>query len=206
MELKIQIAGPPASCAFWVLSSTVLFPERNSQWKAPQFHAMRTPSCRKTDQLRLSSRKTSSKLKSWKLSLNRKIPPELNPWNAVSPGVLHQRCAKWRLLLFCPAKNHGALNLDWKCVLKWQISGLELKKSSTGPSVSNSELQGFGKNEILGVPLKRIAKYDVFWKWPNFKQFLDSQLEAPQFLSDTRKKKIVFFAFLQFPSRELPGI
>ena len=81
-----------------------------SQWKAPQFHAMRTPSCRKTDQLRLSFRKTSSKLKSWKLSINRKIPPELNLWNAVSPGVLHQRCAKWRLLVFCPAKNHGARN------------------------------------------------------------------------------------------------
>ena len=162
---------------------------------------MRTPSCRKTDQLRLSSRKTSSKLKSWKLSLNRKIPPELNPWNAVSPGVLHQRCAKWRLLLFCPAKNHGALNLDWKCVLKWQISGSELKKSSTGPSVSNSELQGFGKNEILGVPLKRIAKYEVFWKWPNFKHFLGSQLEAPQFLRDTRKKDSVFCIFAISQSR-----
>ena len=92
---------------FW---APQFFPDRNSQWKAPQFHAMRTPSCRKTDQLRLSFRKTSSKLKSWKLSINRKIPPELNPWNAVSPGVLHQRCAKWRLLVFCPAKNHGARN------------------------------------------------------------------------------------------------
>ena len=186
-----------------ILSSELhsFFPDRNSQWKAPQFHAMRTPSCRKTDQLRLSSRKTSSKLKSWKLSLNRKIPPELNLWNAVSPGVLHQRCAKWRLLLFCPAKNYGARNLDWKCVLKWQISGSELKKSSTGPSVSNSELQGFGKNEILGVPLKRIAKYEVFWKWPNFKHFLGSQLEAPQFLRDTRKKDSVFCIFAISQSR-----
>ena len=153
-----------------ILSSELhsFFPDRNSQWKAPQFHAMRTPSCRKTDQLRLSFRKTSSKLKSWKLSINRKIPPELNPWNAVSPGVLHQRCAKWRLLLFCPAKNHGALNLDWKCVLKWQISGSELKKSSTGPSVSNSELQGFGKKQNFRGVFKTHCKIRGFLKMTQF--------------------------------------
>ena len=65
----------------------------------------------------------------------------------------------------------------------------------------DSELQGFGKNEILGVPLKRIAKYDVFWKWLNFKQFLGSQLEAPQFLRDTRKKDSVFCIFAISQSR-----
>ena len=84
---------------------------------------------------------------------------------------------------------------------KWQISGWELKKSSTASSVWDSELQGFGKNEILGVPLKRIAKYDVFWKWLNFKHFLGSQLEAPQFLRDTRKKDRVFYIFAISQSR-----
>ena len=80
-----------------------------------------------------------------------------------------------------------------------QISGFELTKSSTGSSALDSELQGLGKNGILGVSLKRIAKYDVFWKGPNFKDFLGSQLEAPQFLRDTRKKDGVFLHFCNFP-------
>ena len=116
----------------------------------------------------LSQHWESSKLKSWKLSINRKIPPELNPWNAVSPGVLHQRCAKWRLLLFCPAKNHGALNLDWNCVLKWQISGSELKKSSTASSVWDSELQGFGKKLNFRGVFKTYRKIRGFLKRTQF--------------------------------------
>ena len=51
------------------------------------------------------------------------------------------------------------------------------------------------------MPLKRIAKYDVFWKGPNFKHFLGSQLEAPQILRDTRKKDSVFYIFAIDQSR-----
>ena len=98
-----------------------------------------------------------------------------------------------------PPYNFFYLNFVSFPLLLFFYLSLELKKSSTAPSASDSELQGFGKNEILGVPLKRIAKYDVFWKWLNFKQFLGSQLEAPQFLRDTRKKNSVFLHFCNFP-------
>ena len=116
----------------------------------------------------LSQHWESSKLKSWKLSLNRKIPPELNPWNAVSPGVLHQRCAKWRLLVFCPAKNHGALNLDWKMCFKVTNFRFRIKKKLHCTIGLKFWAPGFWKKQNFRGVFKTHRKIRCFLKMIQF--------------------------------------
>ena len=54
---------------------------------------------------------------------------------------------------------------------------------------------------MVSRPPQTCAKYNVFWKGLNFKEFLGSQLEAPQMLRDARKKDSVFYIFAIYQSR-----
>ena len=105
---------------------------------------------------------------------------------------------------FAVLSSRKAMELGTKIGKKTDLgekSGLELTKSSTGPSVSSSELEGFRKF-LKSMCCNCISqKYDVFQKGPDFEHILSSQLEAPQSVRISHQKHCVFDIFAISQSR-----